>query len=815
MRNYDDVVAQLRAAGLLEARLEIDGQIHRCQVDHLIVPGVGREKRGWYVLHELTDRSSNQVIVGSYGVWRGDDKGELKIELGKDFRLDKEEVAAIRVRQAADRKRAVAQRKREAQRAARRAAGGWAKALTAPPTDAPVDYLQRKGVAAHGLRYSESGALIVPIQDNNAGICGLQFILPANHPRKKKTGRDKEYWPKGIAKRGGYYLFGGSPSPILLMCEGYATAATLFEATGYPVAVAFDANNLLPVGENLRKRYASAKILICADDDYLQRCKQCGKHANISIPACSHCGKPHENHNPGVHSAQTAALAIDGKVVKPTFPADRQGKKLTDFNDLEQFPQGGRALVAQQIEVKLAEEGWTSQARASRSPLGVGEKGVMPGLLSLEEGVERFALIYPGSGSFFDFEDRIIAPKQDVLDILPDHAWREWKVHGARKIVRLDEVGFDPAGEDKKIRCNLWGGWPTTPKKGKCEKLLELLDYLCSGESNTADAFGWIMKWLAYPVQNPGAKMKTALVFHGGQGTGKNLFFEAVMKIYGEYGRIVDQAAIEDKFNDWASKKIFLIADEVVARQELFHQKNKIKSLITSDTIRINPKNVSCREERNHLNLVFLSNERQPLVLEDDDRRFMVVWTPEKLDEDFYRAVGDEIRNGGVEALHDVLLNWDLGDFSEHAKPLMTGAKKDLMDLSRNSEETFMEYWESGELGLPFCPCLSEELYLAYQRWCRRAGVKWPRDLGQFSNNIKKRHGWTTGNQWHYENVNCHGEARQRKGVLPPPELLLAAPANNSLEWRRLREQPVELNKRQWLTKCIFAFRNALQAFNE
>ncbi|MBL7391299.1 primase-helicase family protein, partial [Escherichia coli] len=85
-----------------------------------------------------------------------------------------------------------------------------------------------------------------------------------------------------------------------------------------------------------------------------------------------------------------------------------------------------------------------------------------------------------------------------------------------------------------------------------------------------------------------------------------------------------------DKFNDWASGKLFMIADEVVARQELFHIKNKLKALITGDCIRINPKNVAAHDERNHVNLVFLSNEKQPLVLEKDDRRFMVMWTPDK-----------------------------------------------------------------------------------------------------------------------------------------------------------------------------------------
>jgi putative DNA primase/helicase len=71
-----------------------------------------------------------------------------------------------------------------------------------------------------------------------------------------------------------------------------------------------------------------------------------------------------------------------------------------------------------------------------------------------------------------------------------------------------------------------------------------------------------------------------------------------------------------------------MIADEVVARSDVYHIKNKLKGLITGDRIRINPKNFAAYWERNHLNLVFLSNEAMPVVLEEDDRRHCVIWTP-------------------------------------------------------------------------------------------------------------------------------------------------------------------------------------------
>ena len=325
---------------------------------------------------------------------------------------------------------------------------------------------------------------------------------------------------------------------------------------------------------------------------------------------------------------------------------------------------------------------------------------------------------------------------------------RSWAEHPDRHLVRADEVGFDPACNDKSIHCNLWAGWPTVPKAGRCENLLDLLRYMCAGDSKPEELFSWCIRWLAYPIQHPGAKMKTTLVIHGPQGTGKNMFFEAIMDIYGHYGRVIDQSAIEDKFNDWASRKLFLIADEVLARSELYHVKNKLKAFITGEWIRINPKNMAAYEEKNHVNMVFLSNEAMPVVLEEDDRRHAVIWTPEKLSREFYASVRSEIEDGGIPALHDYLLHLDLGDFGPATLPPMTDAKRELIDLSLDSPSRFMLAFESGDVeGFPgkhtpklLSPCLSQDLFDLYCEWCRRVGLK-ALNQPRFANALKRKHG--------------------------------------------------------------------------
>jgi len=212
---------------------------------------------------------------------------------------------------------------------------------------------------------------------------------------------------------------------------------------------------------------------------------------------------------------------------------------------------------------------------------------------------------------------------------------------------------------------------------------------------------------------------------HGPQGTGKNLLFESVMQIYGEYGDVLDQSAVEDKFNDWASRKLFMIADEVVARSDVYHIKNKLKSLITGDRIRINPKNLPAHWERNHVNLVFLSNEAMPVVLEEDDRRHCVIWTPEKRGPDYYAEILAEIRNGGVAALHDYLLHLDLGDFGPGTLPPETEAKSQLINLGLDSPIRFHDDLITGNIhGLEAMPATTTGWYEAYRLWCGRHGYR-------------------------------------------------------------------------------------------
>ncbi|QHE86521.1 toprim domain-containing protein [Hydrogenophaga sp. BPS33] len=195
------------------------------------------------------------------------------------------------------RQHAAEQLRRQAQ-AADASARRWATAT--PVGDHP--YLQAKGVQAHGLRVDACNNLLIPLRDAAGNLHSLQSIAADG---------SKRFMPGGRVK--GCYHPIGKPSGRLIVCEGYATGATLHEVTDLAVAVAFNAGNLLPVAAALRSKFPSLILVVAADDDWTT------------------------DGNPGLTAATEAARAVGGLLALPQFGDLPRGAKDTDFNDLHRL----------------------------------------------------------------------------------------------------------------------------------------------------------------------------------------------------------------------------------------------------------------------------------------------------------------------------------------------------------------------------------------------------------------------------------------------------------------------------------------------
>lgn len=283
------------AAAGLEYRGEIipDGKLHRIKVngDH--------NPNSWYVFHD------DGLQAGSFGCWK---RGFTESWCSKGTENLTEAERAER-----DRKwqQQTVERENERRRLNDEARAMAQKILdTATPANADHPYLLRKRVKAHpGVmigpwpQRQKDSCLLIPLRTASGTLATVQAI----YQDKPADGRDKDFL-KGAPKKGAFFTIGDvGTAKTIVMVEGYATAATVHEATGYASVMAVDAGNLLPVAEALRALYPDTRIIIAAENDRTTE------------------------GNPGLTKATAAAKAIGDLLAVPQFADDEEG---TDFNDL-------------------------------------------------------------------------------------------------------------------------------------------------------------------------------------------------------------------------------------------------------------------------------------------------------------------------------------------------------------------------------------------------------------------------------------------------------------------------------------------------
>lgn len=356
--------------------------------------------------------------------------------------------------------------------------------------------------------------------------------------------------------------------------------------------------------------------------------------------------------------------------------------------------------------------------------------------------LDRYTLLY-GTKTVWDSYNRSILGYDAMTLARGVDLASRWLSHPLRREVDLDKLVFDPTQQvDLNTHINMFQGFPLTPKKNEAyvDLVLRLLYNLCSHEKNADDVFRWVLSWLAYPLQHPGAKMQTGLLFFGEkQGTGKSLFFEGIIKpIYGAAGATGGQHQLDATYTMWRSQKLYVVFEEILSRQDKYSHFGVIKHMITGRDASISQKFKDDRTEANHLNCVMLSNEFQAVPIEPEDRRFLVVEARVHPGDDLLEQIKAVLDNGLTEAFYAFLLEYDVGDFNPHTKPLMTPSKERVINFGRPDWEAFYLSWAANDLVVPYCCCLSEDLYVVYSRYCNRFGFR-SMSLTKFAELIAQR----------------------------------------------------------------------------
>lgn len=197
----------------------------------------------------------------------------------------------------------------------------------------PTPYMQTKGIQVHSGAYTDEERKLtcIPATDCEGTLWTVQYI---SEDGTKRFAKDSK-------KEGCFHVLGGleklADVPVIIIAEGYATAATIKEAIELPAVVsAFDSGNLKAVAKALHGKYPHKPVIIAADDD---------KHLELS-----------QGLNPGKEKAGEAADAVNGFIVLPTFAPGEQPinpKHFSDFNDLAKNSKLGIEGVKRQIKPKI------------------------------------------------------------------------------------------------------------------------------------------------------------------------------------------------------------------------------------------------------------------------------------------------------------------------------------------------------------------------------------------------------------------------------------------------------------------------------
>ena len=284
-----DFIKMIKEAGLEPPnKILVDGRFHRFSSK-----GRPSDKPGWYILLDLP----NCAVAGAFGCWRnGLKKKWSSVEIS---RLSEEKQQQVTEAIKDSIQKAEDECKIFQEMVSKDAESLWEKSNPADPTH---PYLIKKKVSPMDLRQNRrvgKDVLLVPLRDLDGKLWSLQRIYPDGNKLFLKDGRTS-----------GLMHLLGAPTPTRIIAEGFRTGASIHEATGHCVHIAFNCHNLKTVAESIRKAYPDTDLVIASDDDW----KTEG--------------------NPGLTKGADAARSVKANLAIPTWPENQRGEKDTDFNDL-------------------------------------------------------------------------------------------------------------------------------------------------------------------------------------------------------------------------------------------------------------------------------------------------------------------------------------------------------------------------------------------------------------------------------------------------------------------------------------------------
>jgi hypothetical protein len=225
-----------------------------------------------------------------------------------------------------------------------------------------------------------------------------------------------------------------------------------------------------------------------------------------------------------------------------------------------------------------------------------------------------------------------------------------------------------------------------------------------------------VLSWLAFNVQNPGVKIRWAILIKGIEGDGKSLIGELMRAVMGRANvKSVSPTVLTSDFNGYAEGACLAILEELrISGSSKFDTQDKLKPLITNDTVLIHRKGKDSYECWNTQNYLGNTNYDDSLPLNNNDRRYMVIFSPfmkiDQLNAELEQYGGasayftelNELCQSEFRAIRRFMLDYEIDEaFEPNGRAPETDEKQKMIALSVSDEQQLVEECiEAGGIGI-------------------------------------------------------------------------------------------------------------------
>lgn len=257
-------------------------------------------------------------------------------------------------------------------------------------------------------------------------------------------------------------------------------------------------------------------------------------------------------------------------------------------------------------------------------------------------------------------------------------------------------IAFSPLATQPST-LNYWIEPSIKPRQGDWFVIQEFIHtVICN---NNVALFDYLIRYLAHMLQRPEEKPGIMVVFLSGQGTGKGTFYKLLGRVWSRTSlQVSDIGEVIGQFNAALERNYVVCMDEALFAGDK-KSLDKLKSLVTEPTCRIEQKHQPSRTIDSYHRLFAASNHNHFAHVDKDDRRFLFIRlsSVHKQDQIYFDAVNDALDNDdAIAAMMYDLVNLDLTGFNIRKRPLTEEhLSQRLMSLS-GFERLWFEVLQSG-----------------------------------------------------------------------------------------------------------------------